>query len=154
MITLQVTDDQNFPHAVLEDRADALVLFAAGFHGRQDAYWIKQAGIPATCVDNDPDLLAAMAPLYPEDWEFVLADAYEFTDTDRQWDVITLDPFTNQFQRCADHLDQWVGLARHTIVLGHGWNTMIAIPAGWVATDLRKRSEYDGGVYWTVMEKL
>ncbi len=155
MIELLVTDDQNFPHTVLEQRTDALVLFAAGFHGRQDAYWIKQAGIPATCVDNDPELLAAMAPLYPEDWDFVLADAYAFAKVAvRQWDVVTLDPWTNQFQQCADNIEAWTGLAKHTVVIGHGWNTAIPVPDGWVGTDLRKRSDYDGGVYWTVMEKL
>jgi hypothetical protein len=71
----------------------------------------------------------------------------------RDWGVVTLDPWTNQFQRCADNLQAWCWLARHAVVLGTGHSTDVTAPAGWRVADVRKRSEYDGGVFWTVLER-
>lgn len=146
-------DDQNFPHHVLEGQETALCLFAAGFYGRQDAFWVADAGLTGTCVDEDATLLGVMSRMYPEDWQFLRFDAYGFpATTDRQWDVVTLDPWTNQFQRCADHLGHWCRLAKHAVILGTGWNTNVVAPPGWKVSEVRKRSDYDRGVFWTVIQ--
>lgn len=143
-----------FPGALLRGRKDALVLFAAGFLGKQDALWVAEAGLTATCVDTDAKLLRTMEGMYPSGWEFVEADAYTFAETtDRQWDVVSLDCPSNQFQRCADHAPTWCRIAKHAVILGTGLHTLVKAPAGWKVTDHRKRSNYLGGVWWTNLER-
>lgn len=153
MITLTATDPMNFPLELLEKDDTALVLFAAGFHGLQDAVWVREAGMTATCVDSNPDKLAEMRPLYPDGWEFVQSDAYSFAFSEiRQWDIVTADPWTNDMDRCSGFVHEWCRLARKAVVLGTGVGTVVEAPAGWKVTGTHKRSDYDGGVYWTVLE--
>jgi hypothetical protein len=149
------SDDANFPHAALVGCETALVLFGAGFYGRQDAFWVAEAGLHATVVDTDQKRLDAMEDVYPEDWEFVCADAFIYAkNCDRQWDVVTLDPFTNTFDRCADNIRQWCKLARYAVIMGTGANTVVQTPEGWHVTAGVRRSDYAGGVFWTVLEAL
>lgn len=155
MITLTATDPMNFPLELLEKDDTALVLFAAGFLGVQDAVWVREAGMTATCVDSDPDKLAEMQPLYPDGWEFVQSDAYEFAFNDterRQWDIVTADPWTNGMDRCARFVHEWCRLARKAVVIGTGTDTVVKAPDGWEVTGTHKRTDYNGGVYWTVLE--
>ncbi len=145
----------NFPLELLEDSETALVLFAAGFLGVQDAVWIRDAGLTATCVDTDPEKMASMKPLYPDDWEFVEQDAYAFAHWEterRQWDIVTADPWTGHMDTCARFLKEWCRLARKAVVLGTGVGTVVEAPEGWKVTGTRRRSDYDGGVFWTVLE--
>ena len=37
-------------------------------------------------------------------------------------------------------------------VIGTGVTTWVEPPVGWRITDRRKRTDHDGGVYWTVVE--
>jgi hypothetical protein len=131
------------------------VVFSAGFHGRQDAYWVAAAGLTATCVDIRP--ADAMAAVYPADWEFVQADAYDYADEQvlrgRGFDIVSLDPPTGQFTRCGENLYLWCALARSVVVLGVGVDTALSLPAGWTLTDIRFRSGFRGGVYWAVLER-
>ncbi len=155
VITLKATDPMNFPVELLKNGDTALVLFAAGFRGVQDAYWIREAGMDATCVDSDPVKLAEMAPLYPESWEFVQADAYNFAleQTDRrQWDIVTADPFTYEMDKCARFIHEWCRMARRAVVIGTKTDTYVEAPTGWKVTATVKRTDYDGGVYWKTLE--
>lgn len=131
----------------------ALCLFSAMWHGRQDVYWLAKAGLTGTCVDLDGARLSEMAAVYPAGWEFVQEDVFEFAGaTEREWDVVTLDPWTGQFERCADLLPVWAGLARRVVVLGHG-NYRLRVPEapeGWRLVDRFKRSDFKGGIYWLV----
>ena len=144
-------EDMSFPHSVLAGCETALCVFAAGFLGRQDAFWVADAGLRATVVDSDPMMVKQMRKMYPPSWDWRIIDAYRFA-TDEEWDVVTLDPWTNQFQLCADHLPAWCRMARHAVVLGTGIDTDVVAPPGWEITDVRQRSDYDGGVFWTVLE--
>ena len=54
-----------YPRRVLDGLTTALVLFAAAFHGRQDAIWIAKAGMNGTCVDIDAEKLEEMKVAYP-----------------------------------------------------------------------------------------
>ena len=143
-----------YPGHLMEGCETALLLFCAHWHGRQDAYWIADAGLVGTCVDVDGEKLAEMQAIYPAGWHYVEADVFEFPVTNRgqQWDVVSLDPWTNQFNSCALHIDLWCSLARKLVVIGTGHDTKIEPPDGWRITDVRKRSDYNGGVYWTVLE--
>lgn len=147
--------DPSYPISVLEGET-ALILFAAAWHGRQDAYHVAQAGLRGTCVDADGALLSEMARVYPDGWEFVEADVFSYTAAavlgGRRWDVVSLDPFTNLFDRCADLLETWCSVARRAVVLGSGTYTVVDAPTGWQVTDQRWRSDFHGGVYWRVLE--
>jgi len=133
----------------------ALILFSAHWHGRQDAYWILQAGLVGWCVDKNERRLREMAAIYPDSWQFVPSDVYEFAEAaTHTWDVVSLDPWTNQFQECADRLPLWCSLANRMVILGTGHDTSVKPPGGWRLTDFRKRSDYNGGVFWTVLEPV
>lgn len=145
------SDPRVFPHHLLGGKETALVLFAAGFHGAQDAIWVHDAGLTATCVDQDAAKLGEMILAYPEGWEFVCGDAFEYANlTQRKWDVVTIDCPTNLFGRCADAIDLWCSLAWEAVVLGTG-DYDVAPPDGWRVADTIGRSSYRGGVYWTVL---
>lgn len=142
-----------YPRHVLAGCKDALVLFAAAFHGKQDAVWIADAGLTATCVDVDQFKLMQMEDAYPDDWEFVCADVFEYAArTDHQWDVVSIDCPSNLFVRCAEILPLWCLLARKAVVLGCEGRTLAAIPDGWRETERLHRSNFAGGVYWAVIE--
>lgn len=153
-----VGSGESYPTKVLEGCESALVLFAAAFLGKQDAFWIAEAGLQADCVDIDEARLAQMADLYPGDWFFTVMDVFEFAEAAKeagqQWDVVSIDCPTGLFSKCAEEVGLWCGLARHAVILGHGGASSRApLPRGWRLTDWRKRSSFMGGVYWAVLEK-
>ncbi len=144
---------ERFPRHVLGGCESALVLFAAAFYGRQDAVWMADAGLTATCVDTDSGRLEEMRGMYPDGWEYVTGDAFEFAANaaGREWDVVSLDPFTNLIQECADLLPVWCHLARRAVVLGTMGYTSFVSPAGWRVVEEVPRSSFNGGVFWTVL---
>jgi hypothetical protein len=144
-----------YPRHVLVGCDDALVLFAAAFYGQQDAVWMADAGITTTCVDTDTVRLEEMRGVYPDGWEFVTADAFEFAvGTDRQWDVVSIDCPSNLFDRCAELLPLWARIARKVVVLGSGENTAAQEPDGWEFIDCVRRSHNYGGTYWRVFGRV
>ena len=147
-------DDRSFPTGVLRSCRSALVLFSSAWYGMQDAYYVAAAGLRATCVDIRNDNFEDMARLYPEGWEFVQADAYEFVrSTRRRWDVVTVDCPSGHFQKCADLLPVFCRLARVAVVLGSGVDTRVDVPAGWRLLTRNRRSRMYGGVFWTVVAR-
>jgi hypothetical protein len=157
MVTLEQVragaSERLYPRHVLGGRT-ALVLFAAAFHGQQDAVWMAEAGLTATCVDVDAEKLGEMEQVYPSDWDYVYGDAFAFAlATERQWDIVSLDPPSNLFDRCAELLPMWCRLADMGVILGHGKNTAVMPPDGWWISDQVKRSTFAGGCYWTVIRR-
>lgn len=154
-----VTDTSSGPYPVehLVGCRTALILFAAGFLGINDACWIADAGLRATCVDLDGERLSEMQPMFPKDWTFVRGDAYRnagfspMLKVESQWDVVSCDPFTNQFEKCADNVDEWCRFARHVVILGTGTHTVVEAPDGWRVADKIRRTDYAGGVFWTTL---
>jgi hypothetical protein len=148
--------DRAYPRDLLHPGDTALILFAAGFHGRQDAWHIADKGLTGTCVDTDGALLAEMQTVYPEDWSWHEEDVFSFANfaalEGHMWDVVSLDPFTNLFDRCADLLPTWCTIARKAVVLGSGTYTVVDPPDGWRVSDQRWRSDFHGGIYWRVLE--
>lgn len=152
-MSVAVEKSHPYPTWVLGGCESALIVFAAEFGGMNDAAWIVDAGLRATCVDINADRLKAMRANYPGDWDYVCQDAYTFTSP-QQYDVVSLDPFTHHFQRCADNIEAWCRLARRAVIIGTGTDTTIVSPAGWHQTDCVKRTSYQGGVFWTVLEPV
>lgn len=159
MATLTLDDvraqsDRAFPARVLRGQETALVLFAAAFNGRQDAIHVADAGLVATCVDNDGRALDRMYGIYPPAWSFVEADVFEYAEsTGSMWDVVTVDCPTGAFERCAELLGLWCDLARHAVVLGTGDKTTFQAPDGWALQEIVRRSDFAGGVYWAVFQR-
>jgi hypothetical protein len=144
-----------YPRRVLRRRDTALVMFAAAFYGRQDAYWVAHAGMTGTCVDLDHTKLGEMALAYPEGWEYVHGDAFDYARrTTRQWDVVSVDWPTPYFSRIDEFLPLWCKLARRAVVVGTGADSSFVVPEGWTVTEEIRRSEFlPGGVFWTVLER-
>lgn len=141
-----------YPRTYLDGCRSALVVFAAAFMGAQDAIWIHDAGLTATCIDNDADRLDRMQGLYPAGWEFLQVDAYEWLETAKgAWDVVSVDSPTGHFDRCAERVGVFCKLARSLVVLGIGTDTHVEAPDGWEIVDCIKRSDYEGGVFWSVL---
>lgn len=149
--------DDSYPRQLLDGCQDALVLFSAAWHGRQDAWHIADKGLMGTCVDTDGALLEEMRRVYPAGWTFVEEDVFSFCArammNEHRWDVVSLDPFTNLFDRCADLLPSWCELARRAVVLGSGRFTVVDPPHGWQVTDQRRRSDFHGGIFWRTVER-
>ena len=148
----------SFPGPYLAGSETALCLFSAAWHGKQDAFWVNHAGMTATCVDLDQERLDEMAAIYPNTWSFARADAFEFAeaaaDEGERWDVVTLDPFTNVFQRVADELPLFCALANNVVMHATGPDTQVTAPSGWRVATMLKRSTFRGGVWWTVLERV
>ena len=145
--------DPTFPVARLEGLNDALLLFAGGFRGGNDGIHVADAGLTAVCVDVRPDGLEEMAAMYPDDWEFVVDDVFSFAASARsRYDVVVVDSPTGMFDRCADMVSVWAAFARRLLVLGTGPRTSVTAPEGWRIVDVIRRSDYRGGVYWSVLE--
>jgi hypothetical protein len=143
-----------YPTRLLEGCESALLLFSAAFLGHNDAIHFAEAGVPTTCVDRDGDRLREMAELYPDAWEFVQADAFTYiVQNDHQWDIVSADPWTADFQAVADCVGRLCDLAGKAVTIGTGMRTRVKPPAGWHVTDRLERSTFRGGVYWTVIER-
>lgn len=145
----------SYPRGLLARCDNALVLFAAAFLGRQDAYWVADAGVRATCVDTDQARLAEMEALYPRDWQFIAADAFAYAEgTDRRWDLVSVDCPSDAFEKCASLVGTWCSIAEVAVVLGNGLGVRVVAPDGWRVTETRKRSDFVGGTYWAVLEPV
>ena len=144
-----------YPTGILRGHETALILFAAGFYGAQDGYWINQAGLRATCVDVQGGRLGEMERMYPPDWENALEDAFGYTERaqteGKQWDIVSVDCPTGLFDECAGCADLWCSVARHAVVLGTGRTAAVRVPVGWRATDKIRRSTVAD---WTVLEPV
>lgn len=148
--------DRAYPRTLLEGVTTALAGFCAAFLGRQDCVWLADAGVHTICVDVDEDRLREMRPLYPRDWVFLVDDIYGYAASQaaygREFDLVTLDPPTNQFDRVAHRLPLWCSLARSLVIVGTPGYVVGDQPKGWQITDHIRRSDFAGGVYWTVLE--
>jgi hypothetical protein len=107
-----------YPSEVFADARSALFLFGAAFLGRNDATHARRAGVTATVVDTDGLNLRRMRRLYPADWKFVHEDAYEYASASAGgFDVVSVDPFTNQIERCVEWLHVFARLAVRALTL-------------------------------------
>lgn len=146
-------DGNVYPVDVLDRCSTALLLFSAAFYGRQDGVFVADAGVDATCVDVWSERLHDMAAVYPPSWEFIVDDAFGFAEaTERRWDLVSVDCPTDQFERCSALVPLWCRLARRAVVLGTGHGSEVSAPEGWRVTSVVRRSDFRGGVFWTVVE--
>jgi len=80
-------------------------------------------------------------------------DAWEFANTTVVgYDVVSLDPFTTEFERCAADLGLWCSLARHAVIMGCELDRELVAPPAWMEVNRVFRSHYGGGVEWVVLQ--
>lgn len=144
-----------FPTSLVVGCESALVLFAAGFLGHNDAIHFAEAGIPdVTLVDNNAPRLEEMRSLYRDvSWEWVAGDAWEVAGAARAvgrlWDAVTVDTFTGDAEaRSLAGLELWTSLASRFVAVGASLDAEYRVPDGWSA-DLIPRSSH---VQWLVLQ--
>jgi hypothetical protein len=144
-----------YPAHLLQDCGSGLVLFAAAFQGHNDAIHFARHQLITTCVDTDGERLAGMRELYPPDWSFTVADAWEYAQhayaVGASWDAVSVDTFTGaDTARSLDSLDLWLSVARKVVtctITPLEWRDFAR--AGWL-TYTWERSEIAS---WLVLEK-
>lgn len=140
-----------YPTEILARCETALMLFAAGFLGEQDAAWVEEAGLVATCVDNDRERLVEMAAMYPDGWTFVCEDVFRFARSAKwRWDLVSVDCPSGAFEKCERLLPLWCSLARVGVVLGTAPGVRVATPDGWRVVRTVRRSPIAD---WTLLER-
>lgn len=148
----------NFPILALPQGGTALAMFCANFWGQNDVIHLADAGMHCTLVDINEERLDEMRDIYPDDWEYHTADAWEFANDagDRRWDVVTVDPWTAQMDAALESIDLWCSLANKAVIIG---NRLVdygvippylpTIPEGWDSTVLQR----NGRVGWLVVTR-
>jgi hypothetical protein len=147
-------DAKAFPRENLEGCETGLVLFCGAFLGVNDAIHFAQAGIHTVCVDTNADSLAAMRSLYPEDWEFIQADAWKYAEAARDlgltWDAVSVDTWTGDASaRSMDSLELWASLANRIVAVTAGADDLWSVPDGWSAFCMERSLKAD----WLVLER-
>lgn len=144
-------DPWRFPCEVLRGSETALCMFAAEWHGRQDAYWLAEAGLRTTCVDMNGRKLEEMRRVYPQGWEFVPGDVFEYEPA-VTFDVVTADPYTGEaMERAHALMPRWCAMANRVVIMGStAAQPLRMAPDGWRITHVVRRADFGGGVFWTV----
>jgi extradiol dioxygenase family protein len=143
-----------YPTELLEGAETALCMFSAAFLGHNAEIHFAEAGIKTTCVDIDGPRLDEMKQLYPDDWQFVLEDAWQFAEraasVDVKWDIVSVDTFRgNATERSLTTLELWCSIANKavlaTLEIGQTYDT----PEGWQADTFQRNRE----VFWLVLTR-
>ena len=111
---------RSYPGHLLPQHGTGLCLFSAAFLGWNDAIHFARRQLTTTCVDIDADKLIEMKALYPDDWQFIDTDAFEFAEgawtIGAMWDAVSVDTFTGDIEeRSLKSLDLWCGIARTVV---------------------------------------
>lgn len=143
-----------YPTYLLENAETGLCLFSAAFMGHNDVIHFALEYVRAICVDVDAVKLAAMAELYPDEWEFVVADAWEFAaqaaENGDRWDVVSVDTFRgNATERSLRDLSVWCAIANTAVVATLEDGQTYETPDGWDDQLFRRNSE----VYWLILTR-
>lgn len=142
-----------YPAHLLEGCETGLCLFAAAYLGHNDAVHMAEAGMRVTCVDKDANRLYEMENLYPVNWTFRAADAWEFASEEVEtYDVVSVDTFTGDAEtRSLGSLNLWCSLATKavTVTITTAKTYLVRTPEGWKSS-LYPRA---ASVYWLVLER-
>jgi hypothetical protein len=153
-ITDVATEARPYPTYLLENASSGLCLFSAAFMGHNEAIHFVLEEVQTTCVDIDQEKLHAMAALYPDDWEFVCRDAWEFADAAHSvgmtWDVVSVDTFRgNATEKSLDDLDVWCAIANQAVIATLADDVPYDVPDGWTESRFQRNSEVD----WLVLQR-
>lgn len=125
-----------YPADMLQGCDTGLCLFSAAFGGRNDAIHFARYGLTTTCVDRDSARLEQMREVYPDDWTFLVSDAWDFAETcvaeDVWFDAVSVDTFLGvACDRSLESLDLWCSLARKCVTVTVPTGPSPPVPSGW-----------------------
>jgi len=137
---------------LIKDCASALLLFGAGFLGMNDGIHMADAGLFGCVVDIDFPKLEHMSRLYPSDWMFCQADAWDFAGRcDTKFDVVSVDNFTGSAELpVLESLPLWCALATKLVTVTRTTKAhKFTIPLGWEPSIVERSSRAN----WLVLER-
>lgn len=149
-----------YPSDLLSGCQTGLLLFGAGFYGRNDGIHFYDAAIDATVVDSDSVKVQDMYGIYVvgdrslERWDWIITDAFEYmrnVGIHEYWDVVSVDCPMNLIPRCYGHADQFAASANKLLTItcsAHTDPSGKRIP-GWEWRGLRPRTEQSAWATWT-----
>jgi hypothetical protein len=128
-----------FPRYVLQTCDNALMLFCAGFYGKNDCVWVEEAGITnVTAVDIDQDKVNVMKSLYPDEWEFLVEDVYSFTakatSKGLEYTLVVADVPLTQFESSRPWYKHWCLLSTKYVLITAEANAFVRaghLPRDW-----------------------
>lgn len=143
-----------YPAWLLNHCETGLCLFSSAFLGHNDAIHFARAELQTTCVDVNNAHLAQMAGLYPDDWDFVCDDAWEFAaasvERGEMWDAVSVDTFLGDATaRSLTTLELWCSLARVFVTATIPTGLLAAPPDGFKATIFTRSSQAS----WLILER-
>lgn len=123
-----------FPKYALSQCETALMLFCAGFYGRNDCVWVAEAGLTnVVCIDTDQEKLDVMRKLYPVKWSFVCTDVYK-VQLYEKYDLVVADIPLGQFEESRNWYSKWCNLAIKYVLVAADPNQIInagLLPRDW-----------------------
>lgn len=167
-----------FPVDLLHPDQNAVSFCCAGFYGRNDVIHLYEAGLKRVIgIDQDEAKLSEMHDIYPPSWVFRPGDIYTEAEAmgkkGFRFDVVTVDPWSEQIPHALQHLPTWLAVTKQVLVIGVSaiwfdhkkqphtleafnqwvteshWDRDAKLPA---ASRLIKRSEYRGGIFWAIFK--
>lgn len=156
-----------FPREILDGVQSALLLFASGRGGAADGRWVAEAGITnVLLVDWDSHTLDRMSEAAPDGWLSLCDDIKVFESVERtgRWDHVSADPPSQLAPEILERIPNWlrdasksatITLYRHCFAGEPSLDApeLADAPAGWRYTDLIRRSDFRGGIYWLVARR-
>lgn len=157
-----------FPREILNGVESALILFASGRGGAADGRWLAEAGIQdVDFVDWDTETLNPMMQLVPRTWQahaLNILEHYDRIAPGKSWEHLSADPPSHLAPIIFGQLPEWLSRAaisatitlyRHCFIGEPSLDAPeLVAPVGWVFTKLIKRSDFRGGIYWLVAERV
>ena len=113
----------NFPVELLDGAETVICFFSTQFQGQNDVRHVHQQGIKkVVLVDIDDGGMEEMKKIYPEEWEYIVGDAFEvvqkMNETGRKFDVVIADPFLSMVDPVlCDHFDDFYGLCNKWFIV-------------------------------------
>ena len=143
-----------YPADMLTYCETGLCLFAAAFMGVNDAVHYARKGLHTTCVDTNADRLSDMARVYPEGWEFLVSDAWDFAEeclaADIFYDAVSVDTFLGDAtERSMGTLKLWCSIARKCVTATIPAGASPPVPAGWRSYEYPRSTKAS----WLVMQR-
>jgi hypothetical protein len=110
-----------YPHIPIGAKTGLIVFGCGDGVSRNDVPYFQRSHLETTIVDNHQPYIDRMQAELPE-WTYVNSDAFRFLSDailrQAKWDVVSVDPYTNQAAETFGRLFEWPLLARELCVVG------------------------------------
>lgn len=142
-----------YPADMLNGCDTGLCLFAAAFLGVNDAIHFARHNIQTVCVDLNAERIGQMETIYPQDWEFLVDDAWAFAGAITgayTFDAVSVDSFLGDAtDRSLTTLELWCSLASKCVTVTIPAGASPAAPAGWKSYEFPRSTRAS----WLVLQR-